>query len=827
MTICLNMIVRNETPVLRRCIDSVRPFIDSWIIVDTGSTDGTQALVHELLGELPGTLFERPWVDFGHNRTEALELARGHGDYLLFIDADEVLECDAGFVLPPLTADVYSFELRYNGCSYLRKQLARNDGTWRYEGILHEYLTSGQPHTDAVLEGVRTVPRHDGARARDPLTYRGDALLLERALLAQPDHPRHVFYLAQSYRDANEPSLALRHYKRRVELGGWSEEVWYSLYQIATLKERMNAPWPEVMEAYLAAYQFCPDRAEPLFRIGIHFQARKEHFTANLFLSQAAASAEPPVHRLFVERPLYAYQIGFEHAVAAACTGDQKTAIETYNELLRVSSLPAAFVDLAIRNRRFSVDANLGPGERPRCNAPFVRVVIVYRDPGPELDDCIESLLQQVCPEWEAVFIDDGSASPHDGRIPTEDARVSRVRHEMSRGAPLRLAEHLGDGDGTGRDVVILPLPASERFAGRESLGHVRNAFTDPECALVYGQFRAAGGALGHAEPASGEEDFRARGSALAAGAPAAFRARLWDGAGETLWPRAGFAQTRFLDATLTIRTETPPAGVPRMRATSPRPLISCLMVTLDRLSLAKRAITCFARQTWENRELVLVTDGNARYREALRRFVDAAGIDRVRFVEPGERLTLGALRNVSLAEARGDIVCQWDDDDCYHFDRLRVQCEELLRQQAGASFLSDHLQWIAAERILCWIDWTLGGAEGAAALFPGSLLMHRDTRFRYPETGGNAHQGEDSALLAQLFESVPVAALAGAGHLYLYEYHGRNTFDRAHHLNLANYRASLAHLQTNAEQLRAAIAHYDIPRPVVIVGREGPAFAL
>ena len=41
-TICLNMIVRNEAPVIRRCLDSVMPIIDSWVIVDTGSTDGTQ-----------------------------------------------------------------------------------------------------------------------------------------------------------------------------------------------------------------------------------------------------------------------------------------------------------------------------------------------------------------------------------------------------------------------------------------------------------------------------------------------------------------------------------------------------------------------------------------------------------------------------------------------------------------------------------------------------------------------------------------------------------------------------------------------------------------
>src|SRR5262245_60818994 len=90
-TVCLNMIAKNEAPVIARCLASARPFIDHWIIVDTGSTDGTQQRVRECLQGIPGELHERPWRDFSHNRNQALELAGGAADYLLFIDADELL----------------------------------------------------------------------------------------------------------------------------------------------------------------------------------------------------------------------------------------------------------------------------------------------------------------------------------------------------------------------------------------------------------------------------------------------------------------------------------------------------------------------------------------------------------------------------------------------------------------------------------------------------------------------------------------------------------------------------------------------------------------
>ena len=87
-TICLTMIVKNESEVIRRCIDSVRNYINYWVIVDTGSTDGTQELIKEIMNEydIPGELHERPWVDFGHNRTESLQYAKDKCDYRLIID---------------------------------------------------------------------------------------------------------------------------------------------------------------------------------------------------------------------------------------------------------------------------------------------------------------------------------------------------------------------------------------------------------------------------------------------------------------------------------------------------------------------------------------------------------------------------------------------------------------------------------------------------------------------------------------------------------------------------------------------------------------------
>jgi Glycosyl transferase family 2. len=78
-TVCLNMIVKNEIHVIRRCLSAVKEFIDYWVIVDTGSTDGTQEAIREFMKDSPGELHERPWCNFAHNRNEALDLARKRG----------------------------------------------------------------------------------------------------------------------------------------------------------------------------------------------------------------------------------------------------------------------------------------------------------------------------------------------------------------------------------------------------------------------------------------------------------------------------------------------------------------------------------------------------------------------------------------------------------------------------------------------------------------------------------------------------------------------------------------------------------------------------
>jgi glycosyltransferase involved in cell wall biosynthesis len=859
---CLNMIVKNEARVIGRCLDSARPIIDFWVIVDTGSTDGTQEAIRRHLDGLPGELIERPWVDFAHNRSEAVALARGRADYVLVIDADETLEIPTRFKMPRLTADSYDIEVRCGTLTYARKQLLRNSLPWRYDGILHEHPRCDEARSEEFLPGTWFVSHSDGARSRDPQSCLRDAQTLEKAIRDEPNNTRYVFYLAQTNLLLGDFDSALNHYRRRVEMGGHNDEVWFSLYRIAQLEQTKAKPWPEVMQHYLTAYEFMPDRAGPLFHVGMNYQARGDHGTAHQFFCQAMSIPPPANNRLFVERHIYEYLLPLEYAVACHYVGEYAAAIATYNGLLRQGKVPAMLIDRVIANRRFSIDALKPPSKTP-AGSGQIKICVAFQDAGPELDECIESILRQDLESFTAAFIDDGSSQDHSARIPLEDSRFSLLRHKTPVGSEVCLCQFIRRH--CGADDLVLVLRPQERFAEVASLGKIRAQFESSGCLLLYGQHRMATGELGDAEPAPDAAAHNERGAALAGRSPVFFRARLAlaseqvqaaaaaAGLNELLMRAAGFPRSFFSDTIYTVLAE--PGKENRKLQTSKRverglaepakdravyhlppafselrelPRISCLMVSHGRLALARRAIRCYADQTYPKRELVIVSDGQLRYRRGLERYVAHLGLDSVRFVySEADRLSLSRLRNISLDAADGDLICQWDDDDCYHPERLALQLAYILESNARACCLTDHLQLLEADRQLVWVDWTLGGRSGQGQLLPGTIMAFKDRRFRYPETGPYVHRGEDSVFLDDLYRNVLTVPLSGMGHIYLYTYHGGNTFSREHHYNLRMFSASRSELNEKVERIRQAIVYYPVPRPITVVGRDGAAFVL
>ena len=340
-SVCLSMIVKNEAHVIGRCLDSVRSYVSYWVIVDTGSSDETQEQVRRHLRDMPGQLHERPWRDFGTNRTEALALARGKCSYILVMDADHVFHAPAGYRFPHLAADGYYVVHRYSGVEYGLPVLLADRIPWRYVGVLHEYVTADVPHEVVPLPspGPWIEVHHEGARSRDPLTYRKDAEILRAALACEPDNARYAFYYAQSLKDAGMLEEALAAFRRRARMPGWQEETWHARYQAAMLIERLGRSPDEIERAYLEAFNARPTRAEPLAQLARWHRQREEWPLALLF-ARAAALLPRPADQLFVEEAVYAWKADDELSIAAWHAGAREEGRRAMERLISAARFP-------------------------------------------------------------------------------------------------------------------------------------------------------------------------------------------------------------------------------------------------------------------------------------------------------------------------------------------------------------------------------------------------------------------------------------------------------------------------------------------------------
>jgi len=318
MKIGLCMIVKNEAHIIHESLTCTLPLISTFCIVDTGSTDNTIQKIKDFYSEkgIEGEVHERPWKNFGYNRTEALRLCDGKMDYCLIIDADDLM--DFPNHTPQVLTDILKTQkpnscqilIKQDGIEYWRAQIFKCNDDWKYVGVLHEYPTNAKQDNVSIKlsKDVFMVSRRLGGRALAGDKSKRDIEVLEQGLKDEPDNERYMFYLAQSYRDGGETQKAMKMYKKRFKIGRWQEEAWFAGYQVG-LCYKILKNIPKFEYWMQRAHEYRPWRGEPIYHLTEYFRTHGNVHKAYEYSKLGMNIGFPKDDVLFVEK--FCHEGGF------------------------------------------------------------------------------------------------------------------------------------------------------------------------------------------------------------------------------------------------------------------------------------------------------------------------------------------------------------------------------------------------------------------------------------------------------------------------------------------------------------------------------------
>jgi glycosyltransferase involved in cell wall biosynthesis len=354
--IVLVLMVKNEEKILKRCLEAVEGMVDAYVITDTGSTDMTTDIALDFLMTHEGCVEINTWKNFGHNRTLSFQNALGYckakgwdltDTYGLLLDADMVFV--AGTLRKqPLGGLGYTFVQCAGDLEYPNTRLIRMDYPWVCKGVTHEYWDgecAAIPKTVCYIDD-----QNDGGCKADKFTR--DLTLLEKGLEEDPTNVRYMFYIAQTYHSMGNWTKAIEWYQRRIDAGGWYEEVWYSHYMISKTYEILKDPVQ--FEAWVQkAYAFYPGRAEALYCLAKYFRVKGEHYRAMHYISMGR-KIPLPADALFIEKDVYRGLFDYEETICRFYTLYTKR--EALRDSMKYLMTDKPFPDNVYDNLKFYIE---------------------------------------------------------------------------------------------------------------------------------------------------------------------------------------------------------------------------------------------------------------------------------------------------------------------------------------------------------------------------------------------------------------------------------------------------------------------------------------
>jgi len=344
-TICLNMIVKNESHIIEKTLNNLEKFFkfSYWVISDTGSTDNTKEIIKEFFRKrnIKGELIEAEWKNFAHNRNIALQNAYNKSDYVLFFDADDRIE--GNFQLPFRLKEDMIHMWFGPGTRYKRPLIVNNRKKWKWRGVVHEFIVyddEGKMDGQAFIEGdYEVISGREGARSNDPKKYYKDAQMLEEGFKEEIDKDyslatRYAYYIAQSYKDSG-PEYREDTKKwclKTIELGGWNQERYHCCLYLADIYKEENDFEKEITYIH-KAIEADKERMESVVRLAERFYSKGLHLYVNM-VYQKFKNYQLPRDKLFSSEHLYNNHLEYYNSISGYYIDKKKEAYECCKKII-------------------------------------------------------------------------------------------------------------------------------------------------------------------------------------------------------------------------------------------------------------------------------------------------------------------------------------------------------------------------------------------------------------------------------------------------------------------------------------------------------------
>lgn len=348
MSICLNMIVRNEAHNIPRLFQSLKGIIKSYVILDTGSQDGTIEKIQEQADDIviPGMVVQTGWTsNFGEMRQKALDLALDYSleDHILIMDGDEEMICPHPEQFRTLNPKVsyrvpkHVANLRNDHINLLS---AYQKGNWLWKGKLHEFLQCPPDHEIEKIHGAKIIAHLDEGGRTGTGTVKSkllkDQIVLEGMLEDPSMRCRAMFYLAQTHKALGFYSTARDLYtellnKESIEDPQMEYRALIEVFRCSQKEKTLKTS--EASKMLTRAFEFRTHRAEALYYLTTLYKKRSRLELAWIYAS-AGVERLHVIDNYMIEADIYEWRMLCEYCELGLRLGKRAKVLDLLETVL-------------------------------------------------------------------------------------------------------------------------------------------------------------------------------------------------------------------------------------------------------------------------------------------------------------------------------------------------------------------------------------------------------------------------------------------------------------------------------------------------------------